>query len=46
MLVQHVKEGTKQKENKKQKEDISVPPFSWDGHDNVFFDVSNATYYS
>ena len=46
MLAWHVKEGAKQKENRKQMEDIGVSSFSLDEHDNVFFDVSNVIYYS
>lgn len=39
VLIRHIKEGVKQKENRKQREDIRVQSFKNEKHDNVFFDA-------
>ena len=40
VLTRHIKERVKQKENRKQREDIRVQSFKNEKHDNVFFDAS------
>lgn len=40
VLTRHIKERVKQKENRKQREDIRVQSFRNEKHDNVFFDAS------
>lgn len=40
VLTRHINERVKQKENRKQREDIRVQSFRNEKHDNVFFDAS------